>query len=169
LAAARVAEPGSVLIYKPHPDTEAGLRPGPVDAGPVDAGLADVVARDADIAVLLGQVDALWTMISLAGFEGLLRGVRVTTLGAPFYAGWGLTEDQGGVPPRRWAEVSLAGLVYAALIDYPRYRDLISGLPCMVGVVAQRLADGQAGRGGSALRMLAKAQGLLVSYAHLRR
>ena len=34
-------------------------------------------------------------MTSLLGFEALLRGMPVTTLGAPFYAGWGLTDDLG--------------------------------------------------------------------------
>ncbi|MEM8578061.1 MAG: capsular polysaccharide biosynthesis protein, partial [Pseudomonadota bacterium] len=98
LAAARAAEPDAALIYKPHPDVVAGLRPGAVDASD-----ADLVVADADIAALLGQVDAVWTMTSLTGFEALLRGVPVTVTGAPFYAGWGLTRDLGDVPPRRRA------------------------------------------------------------------
>ncbi|MEO0938953.1 MAG: capsular polysaccharide biosynthesis protein [Pseudomonadota bacterium] len=162
LEAARAAEPDATLIYKPHPDVEAGLRGG---AG----GPANIIAERADIAALLGQVDALWTMTSLAGFEALLRGVPVTTTGAPFYAGWGLTTDLGDIPARRQAQVTLEGLVHAALIDYPRYRDPVSGLPCTVEVVAQRLAAGEAGRGGPALRGLSKLQGLLASYAHLWR
>ncbi|MEO0389400.1 MAG: capsular polysaccharide biosynthesis protein [Pseudomonadota bacterium] len=164
LDAARSAEPEATLIYKPHPDVEAGLR-----AGAIPADAADVVARDTDITALLAQVDKLWTMTSLTGFEALLRGIPVTVTGAPFYAGWGLTDDRGAVPPRRRAQVSLDGLVHAALIDYPRYRDPVSGLPCSVEIVAQRLANGQTGRTGPGLRVLAKAQGVLASYAHLWR
>lgn len=85
LRTAREANPEAVIIYKPHPDVEAGLRKGGVDA----KGLADVVAAQADPMALLGQVQEVWTMTSLLGFEALLRGVKVTTLGTPFYAGFG--------------------------------------------------------------------------------
>ncbi|MBY5931546.1 capsular polysaccharide biosynthesis protein [Tateyamaria omphalii] len=165
LEAARAAQPDAVLIYKPHPDVEAGLRDGAFDA----AGIADVVADRADIAVLLDQVDELWTMTSLTGFEALLRGVRVVTTGAPFYAGWGLTEDRGAVPPRRREDVSLAGLVHATLIDYPRYFDPITGTACPVEVVVERLRNGPLPRPGLANRLLSKLQGLLASQAHLWR
>ena len=95
----RAALPDAVLIYKPHPDVEAGLRPGAVEAGE----WADVIASNADPAALLDAVDAVWTITSAMGFEALLRGVPVTVLGAPFYAGWGLTEDLGRRPARRGA------------------------------------------------------------------
>ncbi|MEY8842004.1 capsular polysaccharide biosynthesis protein, partial [Cribrihabitans sp. XS_ASV171] len=104
LRSVRAAHPEAVIVYKPHPDVEAGLRDGEIEA----EGLADIVARKSDPAALLSKVDALWTMTSLMGFEALLRGVPVTTLGAPFYAGWGLTEDHGAVPARRGARPSLA-------------------------------------------------------------
>ena len=92
---ARAARPDAVLIYKPHPDVVSGLRTGDFDA----SGIADLVLPDADISALLGEVSELWTMTSLTGFEALLRGVHVVTTGAPFYAGWGLTQDLGDVPP----------------------------------------------------------------------
>ncbi|WP_147112841.1 capsular polysaccharide biosynthesis protein [Tateyamaria sp. syn59] len=165
LEAARAARPDAVLIYKPHPDVEAGLREGAFD----DADIADVVASRADIAALLDQVEELWTMTSLTGFEALLRGVRVVTTGAPFYAGWGLTEDRGPVPPRRREDVPLAGLVHATLIDYPRYFDPVTGAACAVEVVVERLRNGPLPRLGLANRMLSKLQGLLASQAHLWR
>ncbi len=165
LQAARAAHPEATLIYKPHPDVEAGLRDGAFDAGDI----ADVVADRADIAALLGAVDTLWTMTSLAGFEALLRGVKVITTGAPFYAGWGLTEDRGAVPPRRREDISLPGLVHAALIDYPRYFDPVTRLPCSVEVVVERLAKGDVPHPGLRNRLLSKLQGLLSSRAHLWR
>ncbi len=165
LEAARAAHPDAVLIYKPHPDVEAGLRPGQVDA----AGLADLVLEHTDPAAVLAHVQDVWTMTSLLGFEALLRGVRVTTLGAPFYAGWGLTTDLGQVPPRRRHDVSLAGLVHATLIDYPRYLDPVTGRPCPVEVVAERLVTGNALPLPPANRLLAKLQGAFASYAHLWR
>ncbi|MEL6549753.1 MAG: capsular polysaccharide biosynthesis protein [Pseudomonadota bacterium] len=165
LKALRDAHPEAVIVYKPHPDVEAGLRPGAVDA----EGLADVVASGADPIALINACDAVWTMTSLLGFEALLRHKPVTCLGTPFYAGWGLTRDLGPVPARRRGDVTLDGLVHAALIEYPRYFDPLTGLPCPVEVAVARLAAGAIPRAGLPLRLLAKAQGALASYAHLWR
>ncbi|WP_323784988.1 capsular polysaccharide biosynthesis protein [Thalassovita sp.] len=167
LRAAREANPDAVILYKPHPDVEAGLRPGAVPRAAA-LELADAVLDQADPVALLDRVAEVWTMTSLLGFEALLRGVSVTTLGAPFYAGWGLSRDLGPVPERRQARVGLSGLIHAALIDYPRYRDPVSGLPCPVEVIVARLATAEAGQ-GPGLKVLAKLQGALASWAHLWR
>jgi len=161
----RRANPQAILLYKPHPDVMAGLRRGTV----ADAlRWADEIVADAPLALLLVQVDAVWTMTSLTGFEALLRGVPVTTLGVPFYAGWGLTTDLCTVPDRRQGPVTLEGLVHAALIDYPRYHDPVTGQACPVEVALDRLTAGRAGQPRS-LRLLAKAQGVLASYSWLWR
>ncbi|NVO54787.1 capsular polysaccharide biosynthesis protein [Rhodobacteraceae bacterium B1Z28] len=165
LRAVRKANPSAVLIYKPHPDVEGNLREGKVKVGK----LADVIAKDTDPAALLAQVDEVWTMTSLLGFEALLRGVKVTTLGAPFYAGWGLTTDLGTVPARRGARPSLMGLAHATLIDYPRYMDPVTGSPCPVEVAAERLARGFTTRSGPLNRILSKLQGALATHAHVWR
>lgn len=162
LRAARQANPDAVLIYKPHPDVEAGLRDGKIDAEE----WADVIAHDTDPATLLTQVDEVWTMTSLLGFEALLRGVRVTTLGAPFYSGWGLTTDLDAVPARRGARPSLAGLVHATLIDYPRYFDPVTGQPCPVEIAVERLARADPTPTGPLNRILSKLQGALATHAH---
>lgn len=164
LRAVREAHPTGVIVYKPHPDVESGLR-----TGAIDAELADVVARDADPIRLIEDCDEVWTMTSLLGFEALLRGVPVTCLGTPFYCGWGLTTDKGRVPARRGTEISLDGLVHAALIDYPRYFDPVTGAACPVEVIVERLRDGDLPKLGLGLRLLAKAQGALASYAYLWR
>lgn len=125
--------------------------------------LADVVVTDADMPSLLQNVQEVWTMTSLTGFEALIRGCKVTTLGAPFYAGWGLTNDLGKIPLRRQAEVSLKGLVHAALIDAPRYHDPVTNQPCSVEVAIERLSQGDIPHPGLLNRLLSKAQGLLAS------
>ncbi|MEL6208928.1 MAG: capsular polysaccharide biosynthesis protein, partial [Pseudomonadota bacterium] len=76
------------------------------------------------------------------GLEALMRGVPVTCLGAPFYAGWGLTTDLGPVPDRRSPGPTVQGLIHAALIGYPRYFDPVTGQPCPVEVAVDRLAAG---------------------------
>ncbi|CUH47661.1 capsular polysaccharide biosynthesis protein [Ruegeria atlantica] len=165
LRAVREANPNAILIYKPHPDVEAGLRDGAVEA----AALADVIATHCDPAALLSQVQEVWTMTSLLGFEALMRSVSVTTLGAPFYAGWGLTNDLGTVPVRRGARPTVLGLVHAALIDYPRYMDPVTGEPWPVEVAVERLSQGATPAGGPLLRVLSKLQGAFATHAHIWR
>ncbi|MQY42672.1 capsular polysaccharide biosynthesis protein [Epibacterium sp. SM1969] len=162
----RADNPDAVIIYKPHPDVEAGLRKGAVT---IPEELADVVAHHADAMALLDQVQEVWTMTSLLGFEALLRGVKVTTLGAPFYAGWGLTRDLGVVPSTRKARPKLLGLAHAVLIDYPRYFDPKTRLPCPVEVVVDRLERADIPAPGLKNRSLSKLQGIFASYAHLWR
>jgi capsular polysaccharide export protein len=164
----RANNPNAVIIYKPHPDVEAGLRDGRIP--PEEAAkYANLIADQADPIALLDHTDALWTMTSTMGFEALLRGIPVTTFGAPFYAGWGLTTDLGSVPARRGARPSLLGLLHASLIDYPRYLDPMTGAPCPVEVAIERLAQGQPAKRGPLKRALSKLQGAFSTHAHLWR
>jgi capsular polysaccharide export protein len=117
---------------------------------------------------LLDHVNELWTMTSTMGFEALLRDVPVTTFGAPFYAGWGLTTDLGNIPARRSARPGLAALAHAALIAYPRYFDPVSRQPCPPEVALERLATHTTPR-PPVLRLLAKLQGAFASLAPLWR
>ncbi len=168
LKEARRRNPDALITYKPHPDVEAGLRSGRVS--PQDlAPLADRVATRADPAALIAETDEIWTMTSLLGFEALLRGKSVTCLGTPFYAGWGLTRDLAPPCPRRGTALSLAALVHGALIDYPRYLDPVSGLPCPPEIAVERLACGTIPRPGPVNRLTAKLQGAMASYAWLWR
>lgn len=143
LMAARAAEPDAYLIYKPHPDVEAGHRKGTIEDA-VARRYADAIERAAPISALLDMVDAIHVLTSLAGFEALLRGKQVITHGVPFYAGWGLTRDLGPVPARRTARRSLAELVAAVLIVYPRYLDPVTRLPCEVELLVDRMIADEA-------------------------
>ena len=142
LQRARAGNPGATIAFKPHPDVEAGLRPGRVP--PADlAALADVVLRDVSAPDAIEACDRVECITSLLGFEALLRGKPVTTHGLPFYAGWGLTESPAC--PRRTRRLDLDALVAGALIRYTRYLDPRTGLPCPPEVVVRRLADGDPG------------------------
>ncbi|GAF52041.1 capsular polysaccharide biosynthesis protein [Psychrobacter sp. JCM 18900] len=125
----RQDNPDAYLIYKPHPDVEAGLRAGKVS----EAHLRQVqaVAYDTAMPDCLEWVDEVHTISSLTGFEALLRGLDVTCYGLPFYAGWGLTTDidEQSLPKatylkRRQRDIplTLEQLIYGALICYPLYR-----------------------------------------------
>ena len=140
LEAARKLEPDAWIVYKPHPDVEAGHRKGRVSD--TDAlRHADAVERHAPITALIDSVDALHVITSLAGFEGLLRGKDVTAHGTPFYAGWGLTRDLGRMPLRRRHGLTLDGLVAGTLILYPRYVDPVTRLPCRPELVIERISS----------------------------
>lgn len=141
LRAARQANPDACLIYKPHPDVETGLREGQIPDS-IALAHADIISRNTSAADLLERVDSVWTMTSQMGFEALMRGVPVTCLGMPFYAGWGLTEDLGPTCLRRTARPGLAELVWAVLIAYPRYVDPVTGLPCTPELIVERLSAG---------------------------
>ncbi len=176
LHAARAAHPQAQLIYKPHPDVEAGLRPGAISDADIQR-LGATLAANADPILLIEACDQVITITSLLGFEALLRGKRVTCLGTPFYAGWGLTQDQGPIPQRRLRaqdghplpRPDLMQLAHAALIAYPRYHDPITRRPCPPEVVVDRLATGRDAPTGLGLRLLSKAQGHLAGYAQLWR
>ena len=165
LKTTRTANPDAVILYKPHPDVTAGLRKGHV---PDPLIWADQIVGG-DMAQLLERVAEVWTMTSGTGFEALMRGVKVVTFGAPFYAGWGLTDDRGDTPDRRTAQIPLNGLVHAALIDYPRYYDPATRQPCSVEVAVDRLSSGRIPHPGFLNRTLSKLQGAFATYASLWR
>lgn len=121
--------PDAYLIYKPHPDVEAGLRAGKVRVGCLQQ--IQAVAYDTAMPDCLEWVDEVHTISSLTGFKALLRGLKVTCYGLPFYAGWGLTTDiDAQLSPKaqylhrrqRDTDLSLEQLIHCTLIRYPLYR-----------------------------------------------
>lgn len=145
LKAVRKSDPSAYVVYKTHPDVVAGLRAG--GAAEENAGQwCDELLADADMSNLLADVDEVHVLTSLAGFEALLRGKRVTCYGQPFYSGWGLTTDR--IPnPRRTRRLCLDELVAGALILYPVYLGrrcgtLISPEQALDELVAWRVRDG---------------------------
>ncbi|MDP4023268.1 capsular biosynthesis protein [Methylobacterium sp. NEAU 140] len=149
LAAARARNPDAFLLYKPHPDVEAGYRPGRIPEAEALA-LADRIVGGVSIVDLLDRVHHVETMTSLAGFEALIRGLTVATHGRPFYAGWGLSEDlaPGADRGRRLA---LDELVAGAMILYPRYLDPVAMKPCTPEQLLDRLSEARAAAPPSAL------------------
>jgi capsular polysaccharide export protein len=137
----RQRHPDGFVVYKPHPDVEAGFRRGRVPVKLAER-YADRIVSRASILGLIGVCDRVETIASLAGFEALLRGKAVTTHGQPFYAGWGLTEDLCPVA-RRTRLRSIDELVAAALILYPRYVDPVTGLLCTPELLVDRLATAE--------------------------
>ena len=116
------------IVYKPHPDVVAGNRKGYI---PDDEVLkyADTVIKDISLPSLLDVSDEVHTITSLSGFEAIIRNKPVYTYGMPFYAGWGLSEDERKCL-RRKRKLSINELIAGAYILYPHYISPLSGKLC---------------------------------------
>ena len=132
----RALEPAAEIWFRPHPDVDSGLRRGAL-SDPEALRYADRIVRGGGLAELLGYVDGVHVLTSLAGFEALLRGRDVTTHGTPFYSGWGLTQDLAQDTMRRRRRLAIDGLIAGTLILYPRYLDPMTGLPCQVETLVE--------------------------------
>lgn len=123
LQAVRAARPDAWIVYKPHPDVMSGNRSGKI-ARREAAEIADWIESEASIVSCIEACDEVHTISSLSGFDALLRGKPVVTYGAPFFAGWGLTEDRAIAMPawsRRSRRLTIDVLVAGALLHYPIY------------------------------------------------
>ncbi len=137
---ARRNHPHARLLLRTHPDTRFGKKSGVLAR--LKLSDVEIVADHCHPHALLSLVDAVYTVSSQLGFEGLLLGKPVYCFGMPFYAGWGLTHDSKQCE-RRNLPVSLAQLVAAALIHYPRYLDPVLGQRCEVEEVIAIIARQQ--------------------------
>jgi capsular polysaccharide export protein len=140
------------LVLRVHPDVAAGKAQGLIapHARSLDI---PVLACDRCAPALLDEAQAIWTVSSALGFEALLRGVPVTTFAAPFYAGWGLTEDLAdddfarAAFARRRPRRTLVNLFACAFLLYPRYRDPIDGQPLDFHGAVDRILEWRAREG----------------------
>jgi capsular polysaccharide export protein len=128
LHAARDENPGAEVLVKSHPDVVRGKKRGYLHTLSERDQLR-IVSEQVNPIALLEQVDKVYVATSQLGFEALLVGKPVTCFGAPFYAGWGLTDDRLRVV-RRTRRRSLPELFHAAYVRYPRYVDPDSGRRC---------------------------------------
>lgn len=121
LQAALDENPGVAVVVKIHPDSVND--PAKRHFDPVQLA-ADprilVIAEPCHIVDLIERARAVYTVTSQVGFEALIWGRRVHTFGMPFYAGWGLTQDDLPAPENR-GPATLDQLVHAALVEYPLY------------------------------------------------
>ncbi len=117
--------PGAQIIYKPHPDILNRVRLAQSDPRDVEH-LCQIITQPLSMSQAFETIDHVYTITSLAGFEALLRGLKVTTYGCPFYAGWGLTDDRQP-NERRGRPLTVEALFAAAYLLYPRYFDPQSG------------------------------------------
>lgn len=117
---AAMENPDAVIIYRPHPESRAVSKKhysNPKDVTHV----CHVVDEDVSLHACFDAANEVYTMTSLAGFEALIRGIKVKTFGLPFYAGWGATTDVDSRAVLRTARLTPREIFAAAYILYPRY------------------------------------------------
>ncbi|WP_110687773.1 hypothetical protein [Salinicola aestuarinus] len=115
--------PEADIYYKPHPDVLHNRREMLSNPNEVK-NICELITDNIAIADVLSSVDHVYTITSQVGFEALLRGIKVTTLGCPFYAGWGLTDDRQK-NKRRTRKLTVEQVFAASYILYPQYFDPI--------------------------------------------
>lgn len=111
--------PGATIYFKPHPEVHRGI------AEPYSAPFRRFpeLREFPQTVAMFSYADAfkrIYTISSLAGFEMLLRGANVTTLGGPWYSGWGLTDDRN-VYREEIEDLTPECLLWAAYGEYPTY------------------------------------------------
>lgn len=122
--------PEHTIILKTHPDVVTKGKKGHFDLAEIAANTRVLIISDpVHPSGLIEHADAVYTVTSQMGFEALIWGKRVRCFGMPFYAGWGLTEDELPAPERR-KPVTLEQLVHASLVKYPRYIDPVNMTCC---------------------------------------
>jgi len=122
--AARKEYPDADIYFRPHPDYINNNRKSISNINEIK-NIAAIVSNETILSSILDNVDHVFTMTSLVGFEALIRGLKVTTYGVPFYSGWGLTDDKVTIP-RRNRKLTIDELIAGSLILYPKYLHLNS-------------------------------------------
>ncbi|PLS01520.1 beta-3-deoxy-D-manno-oct-2-ulosonic acid transferase [Neobacillus cucumis] len=131
--------PDAEIIYKPHPDVLTGRRPKQSNPNEVSQ-IAKVIEEPLSLVDSFKTIDHVYTITSLSGFEALLRGIPVTTVGAPFYSGWGVTDDRQ-ITDRRKRKLSVEEIFAGAYLLYPRYADPLTGEQLSLEETIHRIAS----------------------------
>ncbi|NBB97245.1 MAG: capsular polysaccharide biosynthesis protein, partial [Alphaproteobacteria bacterium] len=135
LVQAQLDHPHARIVIRSHPEAAQGLRPGHFTRA--DATAERITLHDAPCSPweLLEGAIAVYTVSSQMGFEAILAGHRPHVWGLPFYAGWGLSDDQTPHPRRR-RKLTRTQLFAAAMLLYPKWydpcRDRLCALPELI-------------------------------------
>ncbi|WHA42579.1 hypothetical protein [Agrobacterium larrymoorei] len=88
-----------------------------------------LISFDINPYALFDAVDEVWVATSGMGFEALMAGKKVRCFGAPFYGGWGLTQDVNPIP-RRMRTRKLEDIFHTFYVQLSRYVDPETGSAC---------------------------------------
>lgn len=115
------------IIVKQHPDAIIGGKSSYFSVERMDAyrSYKNIFSIRADVNpyALFDIVEDVYVVTSGMGFEALMAGKNVHCFGAPFYAGWGLTNDDFPLSARRTRHRSIEDVFHYAYIEASRYFD----------------------------------------------
>lgn len=130
LAAALDENPGARVLVKQHPRAKDAPHRAHFDPSALPDRV-EIAPEGCDPVALLGRAERVYCVTSQLGFEAILHGHRPRLFGLPFYAGWGLSDDEQGVERRRVTHSRLS-LFDAVMGRYARWFDPLSGAPVPV-------------------------------------
>lgn len=121
LIAALQENPDAEVLVKTHPDSswKEGKRKG-YYSHLKSTGRVRLLRDPVNPFSIFDLVDRVYVGTSQMGLEALFAGKEVVCFGAPFYAGWGLTDDRQKIPHRNRAR-SLEALFHYFYIWYTIY------------------------------------------------
>jgi len=126
VTAALRENPGAEVWAKLHPDAITGGKRSYIAALPESLKSSlRIIYDDINPISLLDGFDTVYVVSSQMGFEALMLGKRVHCFGLPFYAGWGLTQDDLALPRR--GSASLEKVFAAAYLRYTTYINPTTG------------------------------------------
>ncbi|HDR9495366.1 capsular polysaccharide biosynthesis protein [Burkholderia stabilis] len=127
IRAARTAHPGAKFWLARTRDSGSGiwLSTSAADILPPDM---QHLGEHESLCAALEHVDHVYTVSASEGMQALLAGTRVHAFGAPYYAGWGLTDDAVRLPGRN-ARPTLAALFDVVFLRFARYLNPVTHAP----------------------------------------
>lgn len=118
LQAAADENPGAEIWIKAHPGSGKGHLPGALPGSRVRP-----LSKPHNPWDFFPLVSKVYVVSSQLGFEALMAGLQVRCFGMPFYAGWGLTRDEGTCQRREGHAPTVHQMADAVYRQYCRYRD----------------------------------------------
>ena len=133
-----LTENDSEIFIKTHPDVLCGKKQGYLTNQKLPKNVR-IIGKNCNPLNLIEQVDEVWCVTSQMGFEACMARKKVRCYGMPFYAGWGVTEDQIKLD-RRTERRSLEEIFIAAYLLYSTYFDPDTGEICDLEIVIDHIA-----------------------------
>lgn len=134
LSQAFADHPEAIIWVKTHPDVLAGKAKSHFSTEDLSHSNIQLLTDNYNPIELLQHIDEVYVVSSQLGFEALLCQKKVHCFGVPWYAGWGLTDDQYAplhlLENRRQQQKSLEHLFACAYFQYARYVNPVTGLRC---------------------------------------
>jgi capsular polysaccharide export protein len=134
LSQALEEHPDAIIWVKTHPDVLAGKANAHFSNEDLNHPNIRVLKENYNPIELLQHMDEVYVVSSQLGFEALLCQKKVHCFGVPWYAGWGLTDDQYApleiLNGRRGVKRSLNHLFASAYFHYARYVNPVTGERC---------------------------------------